>query len=159
MAWLGTTTLREQYPALYNIVLGRHKSDTIATVLEVNPPIVTFRRDLVGPRLAAWQELLQRLASVNLTQGTDVFRWNLHKSGKFSVDSMYNALIQPDVPVDNNKKIWSMKIPLKNKIFAWYLRRGVILTKDNLAKCNWHGSKRCVFCYKDETINHLFFEC
>ena len=52
-----------------------------------------------------------------------------------------------------------MKIPLKNKVFAWYLRRGVILTKDNLAKRNWHGSKRCVFCHKDETINHLFFEC
>ena len=52
-----------------------------------------------------------------------------------------------------------MKIPLKNKKFAWYLRRGVILTKDNLAKRNWHGSKKCVFCHKDETIKHLFFEC
>ena len=40
-----------------------------------------------------------------------------------------------------------------------YLCRGVILTKDNLAKRNWHGSKQCVFCHKDETIKHLFFEC
>ena len=52
-----------------------------------------------------------------------------------------------------------MKIPLRNRVFAWYLRRGVILTKDNLAKRNWHGSKQCVFCHKDETIKHLFFEC
>ena len=52
-----------------------------------------------------------------------------------------------------------MKIPLKNKVFAWYLRRGVILTKENLTKRNWHGSKQCVFCHKDETIKHLFFEC
>ena len=73
------------------------------------------------------------------------------------MDSMYNALIQPDVPVDNNKKIWKMKIPLKNKVFAWYLCRGVILTKDNLAKRNWYGSKKCVFCHKDETIKHLLF--
>ena len=72
--WLGTTLLREQYPALYNIVQGRHKSDTLAHVLADNPPNVTFRRDLIGPRLAAWHELLQRLANVNLTQGTDVFR-------------------------------------------------------------------------------------
>src|SRR5664279_2284930 len=57
------------------------------------------------------------------------------------------------------KKKWKMKIPLKNKVFPWYLRRGVILTKDNLAKRNWHGSKKCVFCHKDETIKHLFFEC
>ena len=52
-----------------------------------------------------------------------------------------------------------MKIPLKIKVFAWYLRRGVILTKDNLAKRNWHGSKKCVFCQHDETITHLFFQC
>ena len=29
--WLGNTTLREQYPTLYNIV--RHKSDTLASVM------------------------------------------------------------------------------------------------------------------------------
>jgi hypothetical protein len=52
-----------------------------------------------------------------------------------------------------------MKIPLKTKIFAWYLRRGIILTKDNLVKRNWQGSKKCVFCHQDETINHLFFNC
>ena len=72
---------------------------------------------------------------------------------------MYKALIQPVVPVDNNKKIWKMKIPLKIKIFAWYLRRGVILTKDNLARRNWHGSKKCVFSHHDEKIKHLFFQC
>jgi hypothetical protein len=52
-----------------------------------------------------------------------------------------------------------MKIPLKNKIFGWYLHRGVILTKDNVVKRNWHGSTRCVFCHQDETIKHLFFQC
>ena len=72
--WLGNNTLREQYPALYNIVLGRHKSDTIATVLENFPPNVTFRRDLVGPRLLAWNELIHRLMAVQLTDGVDEFR-------------------------------------------------------------------------------------
>jgi hypothetical protein len=52
-----------------------------------------------------------------------------------------------------------MKIPLKNKVFCWYLRRGVILTKDNLIKWNWHGSKTCVFCTHNATIKHLFFQC
>ena len=41
----------------------------------------------------------------------------------------------------------------------WYLRRGVVLTKDNLARCNWRGSKKCSFCTHDETIKHLFFQC
>ena len=52
-----------------------------------------------------------------------------------------------------------MKIPLKTKVFAWYLRRGVILTKDTLAKRNSHGSKKRVFCTHDESIKHLFFQC
>jgi hypothetical protein len=50
-------------------------------------------------------------------------------------------------------------IPLKSQCQWWYLRRGVILTKDNFVKCNWHRSTRCVFCHQDETITHLFFYC
>ena len=75
------------------------------------------------------------------------------------MDSMYRALVQPVEPVVNNKLIWNMKIPIKTKVFAWYLRRGVILTKDNLAKRNWQGSKMCVFSHHDETIKHVFFQC
>ena len=51
-----------------------------------------------------------------------------------------------------------MKIPLKLIFFAWYLCKGVILTKDNLVKCNWQGSTKCVICTHDETIKHLFFQ-
>ena len=68
-------------------------------------------------------------------------------------------MVHSDIPVDNNEKLWQMKIPLKLKIFAWYVRKGVILTKDNLVKRNWHGSTKCVFCPHEETIKHLFFEC
>ena len=38
-------------------------------------------------------------------------------------------------------------------------KKGVILTKDNLAKRNWNGSKVCSFCSSLETIKHLFFDC
>ena len=71
---------------------------------------------------------------------------------------LYNSLAQPSIPVVDNRMIWKMKIPLKNKIFVWYLRRGIILTKDNLIKRNWHGNPGCVFCHHDETIKHLFFQ-
>ena len=96
--WLGQSTLREQYPALYNIV--RHKGDTIAKVMGTSPPNVSFRRSLLGPRQASWNALLLRLDSVQLTEGPDKLRWNLTKNGKFSVDSMYRALSLPEVPVD-----------------------------------------------------------
>jgi hypothetical protein len=50
-------------------------------------------------------------------------------------------------------------VPLKIKIFAWYIRRGIILMKGNLVRWNWHGNKKCVFCHHDKTIKHLFFQC
>ena len=120
----------EQYPALYSTV--RHKGDTISTVMEDYPPNVSFRRSLIGPRLLSWNNLLLRLSRIQLSDGVDVFKWKLLESGKFSVGSLYKALVQPDFLVNDNSKIWKMKIPLKTKIFAWYLRKGVILTKDNL---------------------------
>ena len=45
------------------------------------------------------------------------------------------------------------------KIFVWYLKKGVVLTKDNLIKRNWRGSNKCCFCINKETIQHLFIEC
>jgi hypothetical protein len=132
--WLGNTTLREQYPALYNIV--RHKGDTIAKVMEESPPSVKFRRDLSGQRLVSWNSFVQRLADIHLQAWHDEFHWNRHESGKFSVASMYHALIQPDVPIDKitHNKLWKLKIPLQIKVFGWYLHQGVVLTKDNLVK-------------------------
>jgi hypothetical protein len=73
--WKGSSLdngpIREQYPTLYNIV--RYKSDTIASIMATSPPNVTFRRDLIGPRLIAWNSLLQRLDSVQLSYGSDEF--------------------------------------------------------------------------------------
>ena len=93
----------DQYPALYNIV--HHKEVTLATVMQSSPPNMTFRRDLNGIRLDVWNALLGRLTSIHLTPGLDIFHWNLLQNGKFSVDSMYRALIQSDMPVDNNNKL------------------------------------------------------
>jgi hypothetical protein len=70
---------------------------------------------------------------------------------------MYRYLITNDIKV--TQEIWRVKLPLKIKIFLWFLKKGVILTKDNLAKRNWQGSKYCCFCSNFETIQHLFFEC
>ena len=55
--------------------------------------------------------------------------------------------------------IWKLKIFLKVKIFFWFLQRCVVLTKDNLAKKNLKGSKKCCGCNLDETIKHLFLDC
>jgi hypothetical protein len=48
-----------------------------------------------------------------------------------------------------------MKVPLKIKNFYVVLQRKEILTKDNLAKCNW----QCCLCDHEETARHLFIKC
>jgi hypothetical protein len=70
--WLGATTLRKQYSALYMIV--RHKDVTLQGVMETSPPCMTLRCDVVGLHLTSWNELLQKLASIQLVQGKDTPR-------------------------------------------------------------------------------------
>jgi cellulose synthase/poly-beta-1,6-N-acetylglucosamine synthase-like glycosyltransferase len=57
------------------------------------------------------------------------------------------------------KYIWKIKVPLKIRIFMWFVFKKVILTKDNLVKRNWHGCTKCCFCDQNETIDHLFISC
>jgi hypothetical protein len=70
---------------------------------------------------------------------------------------MYNTMIVDNIW--NNKLLWKLKLPLKIKVFLWYLNKGLTLTKDNLVWCNWTRSTTCAFCVKEESIQHLFFDC
>jgi hypothetical protein len=40
---------------------------------------------------------------------------------------------------------WAYKMKLKIKILCDFLKRGVVLTKDKLARRNWNGNNSCVF--------------
>jgi len=116
----------------------------VADVLSTQIPNLSWRRDLIGNKLVMWNNLVSRLSTIVLSQERDEFKWNLDQTGVFSVKSHYLGLINQNTP-NLNKRIWKLKAPLKIKIFLWYLRRGVILTKDNLAKRNWQGNQQCCF--------------
>ena len=102
--------------------------------------------------------LVQKLMPVQLPTEKDTFRWNLNTNGVFTVKSMYAEYMNGHTPF-LRKYLWKMKVPLKIKIFMWFVNRKVILTRDNLIKRNWNGDKKCVFCHHDETVEHLFIEC
>jgi hypothetical protein len=153
--WLGNQPLKDKFPSLFNIV--RRKQDPVATVLASVPLNIYFRRNLEGRNLRDWHRIVASLQNMNLHGEKDVFVWRLHSSGTFSVKSMYAALINNGVRVSQD--LWQIEIPSRIKIFLWYLKRGVILTKDNLARRNWNGDKKCCFCHHPETIQHLFFQC
>jgi len=124
---------------------------TVSKVMATTPLNIFFRRALVDNKLKEWLHLVARISHVQLVEGTDYFRWNLTKFGLFSVRSMYLYLINTRPPFVH-KEIWKIKIPLKIKIFLWFLQRGVILTKDNLARRNWKGSQKYICCNTNETI-------
>jgi hypothetical protein len=105
----------------------------------------SWRRDLIESKLAAWNEILLRIANITLTQEPDEFRRNILCSVQFLVESHYLTLIYSDVP-NLNRKLWKLKVSLKIKIFLWCLRRGVVLINDNLARRNWQSSVLCYFC-------------
>ena len=153
---LGDKPLAQQYPSLYNI--AQHKNVMVASVLTGFPLNLAFRRNLSGNKWSRWLHLISRLIDINLTNDADRFVWNLTASGIFSVKSMDLGYMN-DNTIFHRKYLWKIKVPLKIKIFMWFLHRKCILTKDNLLKRNWQGSKTCCFCDKDETIQHLFFEC
>jgi hypothetical protein len=134
------------------------KSDTVTTVLSGVPLNVSFRRYLQGNNLVLWHDLVRRIMHIRLNNNEDVFRWNLHQHGQFSVHSFYLALINNGM-VERNKVLWRLKVPLKIKKIMWYMYKEVVLTKDNLDRRNWQGSKQCSFCLKDESIQHLFYDC
>ena len=89
---MGDKPFSEVYPNLYRIA-RRKKGDTMANVLWIAPLNVSFRRDLVRDNLFSWYELVSKIVLVNLTNGNDVFRWNLNKNDKFTVRSMYRFMI------------------------------------------------------------------
>ena len=57
------------------------------------------------------------------------------------------------------KYLWKLKVPLKIKVFMWFLNRKVLLTKDNLARRKWQGCTKCSFCGSEETMEYLFISC
>jgi hypothetical protein len=85
----------------------------------------------VGNNLALWHNLVGRLAHISLTSENDRLKWTLTASRVFTIRYMYRVLINNGI-ILNNKFIWKLKLPLKVKIFVWYLLKGVVLTKDIL---------------------------
>jgi hypothetical protein len=88
----------------------------MADVFSTSPLNLSSRRDLIRPKLVAWNALLPRLANVVLSDEQDEFRWNLVSNDQFSVKSHYLALIHVDVP-NLNKILWKLKAPLKINFF------------------------------------------
>jgi hypothetical protein len=126
---------------------------TVAQVLSTTPLNDSFRRALDGVNWDNWVCIVTSVMSVSLREHLDSFKWTAKKN--FSVKKLYNDLVLRSGTLVNCWS-WNSKIPLEIKIFLWYLKNGVLLTKNNLVKRQWKGCTKCCFC---ESIQHLFFDC
>ena len=110
---------------------------------------------LIRNKVLEWNNLVARIANIGLQVERDTF-FAFQKYGSFTLNSICTHLISMVIIV--SQQIWHLTMSLKIKKL-WLLKRGVILTKHNLARKNWSRNKSYVFCCRDETIRHLFFYC
>ena len=154
--WLSVTPLSAQYPASFSIV--RHKEVLISHVLTHDHLNIRFQRSLVGNRWTEWLHLVERLMDISITDDVDTYTWKLTPSGVFLVKSFYADKLNGHTRFLKTY-LWKFKVPLKIKIFMWFLHRKVLLTKNNLIKRRSTGCKKCVFCDTDDSVEHLFISC
>ena len=70
--------------------------------------------------LQAWHDVVAMVADVQLTNYRDRFVWGQYQNGLFSIKSIYKALLGADA-ISYNTLIQKLKLPLKIKVFMWYL--------------------------------------
>ena len=87
----------------------------------------------MGDKLLKWNGLVTRVAFVQLDEQVDSIKLTLTSKGVFTVQSMYKRIVN-QIAMPRNKALWKLKVPLKVKIFVWFLIKGVILTKEIFLK-------------------------
>lgn len=92
-------------------------------VLGSVPLNVSFRRSLVANNLIAWQQIVTRLMSIQLSNTRDTLRWSLNQNVVFKVRSMDWVKPNANVPLCHHD-VWKLKLPLKIKVFMWYMIKG-----------------------------------
>jgi hypothetical protein len=153
-SWVGHQPLCRSFPRLYNLCFSHFI--TVHTVFSKGFDMLKFRRFLREETKAMWCKLLDVCSQVQLKDEPDRVSWLLTKSGTFSVKSMYSFLVAKKVNFPY-KSMWTLKLPLRIKVFCWLVIKNRILTKENLKKRGWKKVELCEFSDDHETVEHLFF--
>ncbi|XP_020086093.1 uncharacterized protein LOC109708688 [Ananas comosus] len=159
--WSGGLTLRHQFPNLY--AASTHRNLSVAKWIQRFAHNIDLGfgtglgRDQQQEDLPRLQVLLQ---NTSLTNDNDSISWRWHADGRFQVRRAYNFLIYDGVNTNYIPCLWTIKIPLRVKIFMWLAARNKILTADTLAKRGWVGPSICTLCSRSgESLQHIFFYC
>lgn len=86
----------------------------------------------------------------------DGWEWSISRKGKFTIKSLYLAMINQGSTDFPHKGIWMSSIPLKVSFFIWNIVMNKILSIDHLQNRGWNLANRCVICMREEeSVDHL----
>ena len=101
---------------------------------------------------------MREIEHVSLSGEADSISWALEPSGRFSVRSLYRKLCT-GTPTTQFSFLWSLKVPLKIRIFLWQLARKRLPSNDNIHLRHGPSNGLCALCGEGEDTNHIFFKC
>jgi len=153
--WLNDKPLCAVAPTLFDICCDKNIS--VYHFLTKQGQL-NFKRWLTPILFYQWLGVVNEIYMHNFQNNEDIPRWRWNKNNCFSTKSVYDFL-NKDNSGNRFKHVWKAKIPYKIKIFMWLVENNAVLTKGNLLKRHWVGSPTCHFCFENESIDHLFFQC
>lgn len=96
----------------------------------------------------------------NLQHAKDRPQWRWNTTSTFSVNFVYWFINDEGLWMRHAKTIWSVRCPLKIRVFLWLIEKNVLLTWDNLQRRGWVGPSICTLCgNEEETIEHITLRC
>ena len=159
--WMGQSTLRSQFPALYKYC--RRKRRTVADALTEHRWVKDLRQ---APRAAILTEFLQlwrliQSAHIELSEDQpDSISWILAEDGCYSAKSAYRLQFEGQIRSSMPEQVWKVWAPAKCRFFAWLLLQNRLWCADRLMQRRWPNCYFCPLCVRNlETAMHLFFEC
>ncbi len=160
--WTWVSPLSTQFPSIFGAVSS--KSCRMKDCFDGNG--WNWRKLLSGVLPSSSCEerkirsLKDTLSSTCCNNRRDEFRWRWTTLEVFTIKSMYTFLQHSGVADTRFDQLWSIKIPLKVKIFVRLVLRRRVLAVDILLKRGWISSANCVLCSdSEETADHLFVTC
>lgn len=155
--WYGNVPLKLIFPNLFRIC--RNPKQLVCQVVENDMLQIDFRRNFGENEMKEWEQLVEIVDEINLTDESDKVKWGLEKSGKYTTSSLYKNILDLGVRDKKAMLVWRSKIPMKVRIFLWQLSRDRIKSADQLKKKMWKGDEMCKLCGKPEDASHIIFTC
>lgn len=88
-----------------------------------------MRRRLGPEELVKWNELMQELEVVHISEDEDSLVWALGNSGKFTNKSLYRLMTNSGEIDLRMKQVLEQKLPLNINIFLWMLWHERVLSR------------------------------